>query len=209
MHVVALSLAAASPAPVLRPPLGRPTANRPLGITLGSLSTPSHLPATRSGRPLADDILLASSAHIQRMIFKPRRSHAPNQFLLRSNRLPADRNFRVSSRPPAGSRSSRAPGRTAGEPGNPSSAGRPPRAARHKTAPVCARRPPATSGRDRGSSTRPRRRRTTIGDSNARRACTPPTRRRDPSQPCFSIGHALSLRGRAACSAGTVASSLR
>ena len=31
---------------------------------------------------------------------------------------------------------------------------------------------------------------------------------RDPSQPCFTIGHALSLRGRAASSAGTVASSL-
>ena len=36
-----------------------------------------------------------------------------------------------------------------------------------------------------------------------------PTRRREPSQPCFTIGHALSLSGRAASSAGTVASSLR
>jgi hypothetical protein len=35
------------------------------------------------------------------------------------------------------------------------------------------------------------------------------TRRRDQSQPCFTIGHALSLRGRAASSGGTVASSLR
>ena len=44
MHVVGLSLAAASSAPVLRPPLGRPTANR-------ENLTPSHLLATRSGRP--------------------------------------------------------------------------------------------------------------------------------------------------------------
>ena len=29
------------------------------------------------------------------------------------------------------------------------------------------------------------------------------------TQPCFTVGHALSLRGRAASSAGTVASSLR
>ena len=72
-----------------------------------------------------------------------------------------------------------------------------------------ARRPPATSGRAEASSTRPRRRRTTIGDSDVRPACGPSTRGRDPSQPCFTIGHALSLRGRAASSAGTVASSLR
>ena len=40
-------------------------------------------------------------------------------------------------------------------------------------------------------------------------ACGPATRRRDPSQPCFTMGHALSLRGRPASSDGTVASSLR
>jgi hypothetical protein len=96
--------------------------------------------------------------------------------------------------------------RSAGEPGIHPSAGRAPR---HKTAPVCARRPPATSGRAEASSTRPRRHRTTIGESDVRPACGPSTRGRDPSQPCFTIGHALSLRGRAASSAGTVASSLR
>ena len=63
--------------------------------------------------------------------------------------------------------------------------------------------------RAEASSARPRRRRTTIGDSDVRSACGPSTRGRDPSQPCFTIGHALSLRGRAASSAGTVASSLR
>jgi hypothetical protein len=40
-------------------------------------------------------------------------------------------------------------------------------------------------------------------------ACGLSMRSRDPSQPCFTIGHALSLRGRPASSAGTVASSLR
>jgi hypothetical protein len=45
-------------------------------------------------------------------------------------------------------------------------------------------------------------------ESDVRPACGPLTRGR-PSQPCFTIGHALSLRGRAASSAGTVASSLR
>lgn len=54
-----------------------------------------------------------------------------------------------------------------------------------------------------------RRGRRTTDDSDARRACTPPTRRRDRSQRCFTIGQALSLSGRAAFSAGTVARSLR
>jgi hypothetical protein len=53
-----------------------------------------------------------------------------------------------------------------------------------------------------------RRRRTTIGESDVRPACGPSTRGRDPAQSCFTIGHALSLRGRPASSGGTVASSL-
>jgi hypothetical protein len=89
--------------------------------------------ASRIATPIADDILLASSCQRQRtsqnMIFKPRRSHAPNRSLLRSNRPSADRNFRVSS-PARWEPVIRAPGRTAGEPGNPSSAGRPPRGPR-------------------------------------------------------------------------------
>src|ERR1700721_4872132 len=43
------------------------------------------------GTPIADDLLLASSCQRQRtsqnLVFKPRRSHAPNRSLLRSNRL--------------------------------------------------------------------------------------------------------------------------
>jgi hypothetical protein len=93
----------------------------------------SEMVASRTATPIADDILLAWSCQRQRtsqkMIFKPRRSHAPNRSLLRSNRPSADRNFRVNS-PARWEPVIRAPGRTAGEPGNPSSAGRPPRGPR-------------------------------------------------------------------------------
>jgi len=111
---------------------------------------------------------------------------------------------------------SRAPERSAGEPGNPSLGRAPalggPRATTQRwfVRDGRARLPQGDGGTDsEASSTRPRRRRTTIGESDVRPACWPSTRRRDPSQPCFTIGHALSLRGRAASSAGTVASSLR
>jgi hypothetical protein len=95
-------------------------------------------------------------------------------------------------------RSSGALERSAGESGIHPSAGRHPSRVRHKTAPVCA----TAAGHLRAS----------FIDSapvDARPARGPSTRGRDLSQPCFTIGHALSLKGRAASSAGTVASSLR
>jgi hypothetical protein len=85
-----------------------------------------------------------------------------------------------------------------------SSGRRPSKAARHRIAPVCARteRTPKLH--------RPARRdRRTPMIVTPRRACQPPTRRRDRFQRCFNIGQALSLSGRAACSADTVARSLR
>ena len=99
---------------------------------------------------------------------------------------------------------SRGAERSAGEPIHLWSGHRLSKTARHRTAPVCARaeRTPKLRRPDRRS-------RRTTDDSDARRACTPPTRRRDRSQRCFTIGQALSLSGRAAFSAGTVARSLR
>jgi hypothetical protein len=51
--------------------------------------------------------------------------------------------------------------------------------------------------------------RTTIGESDCPTGVWSLDASPRTTQPCFTIGHALSLRGRAASSAGTVASSLR
>jgi hypothetical protein len=110
------------------------------------------------------------------------------------------------------------PGRPAkrGRTRNPSLGGAPPsKAASPKTAPPFARdgrvRPPEATAERTPKLHRlgPADSRTTIVESDCPTGVWSLDASPRTTQPCFTIGHALSLRGRAASSAGTVASSLR
>jgi hypothetical protein len=99
---------------------------------------------------------------------------------------------------------------------NPSLGGAPPsRAASPKAAPPFVRNgrvrsPEATAERTQKlHRLGPADSRTTIGESDCPTGVWSLDASPRTTQPCFTIGHALSLRGRAASSAGTVASSLR